>query len=596
MESTPEWPNSKLSKQKNGSTTEIEIQHEGGKDNNLATKSDLVYRIEERPPWIMTILMAVQHFSANFSRCLVQPFLIAEILCFDREAAFLTRHIATTFVVTGVTTLLQIIFGSRLPIIQGPGGGYIVPAVAMLSVRGECPAAITANSTMEEKQILREEAYSRMNEINGAVFIASIVQCLIGFTGLVGVLLRFIGPITIAVTLTMIGIDTIPLAMNLAGSHWCISIPTIILIVIFSQMLPKWKIPCLGRRRLHFVEFFPILFALIIMWVVCAILTACGVFPEDSNVYGYAGRTDLKADNLRDSPWISFPYPGQWGLITFNVAGIVGALTAIVVSILDSIGDYHACAQISREPPPPDHAVNRGIGVEGIGGLLAALWGIGFGVSSYSGDIALLGLTKVASRSVLISSGVIFILVGFFIKLSALINGIPKPILGACSLTFGMISSLGMSTLSYVKMDSNRNILIVGLSLFMAVGVPGYFRKNPGHIDTGSATLDQLLGVLFKNGMLVGAVLSTVLDNVIAGTPEEKGTHWREAFMEHGNASPENEEKAGTRSCKVYDLPFGMNAVAKRTWTRFISFCPTFKNFVKLDAHDKYKFEPITSD
>lgn len=48
-----------------------------------------------------------------------------------------------------------------------------------------------------------------------------------------------------------------------------------------------------------------------------------------------------------------------------------------------------------------------------------------------------------------------------------------------------MISSLGMSTLSYVKMDSNRNILIVGLSLFMAVGVPGYFRKNPGHIDTG---------------------------------------------------------------------------------------------------------------
>lgn len=33
---------------------------------------------------------------------------------------------------------------------------------------------------------------------------------------------------------------------------------TIILIVIFSQMLPKWKIPCLGRRRLYFVEFFPV--------------------------------------------------------------------------------------------------------------------------------------------------------------------------------------------------------------------------------------------------------------------------------------------------------------------------------------------------
>lgn len=53
------------------------------------------------------------------------------------------------------------------------------------------------------------------------------------------------------------------------------------------------------------------------MWIVCAVLTACGVFPEDSNVYGYAGRTDLKADNLRDSPWISFPYPGKVVLLVF---------------------------------------------------------------------------------------------------------------------------------------------------------------------------------------------------------------------------------------------------------------------------------------
>lgn len=79
------------------------------------------------------------------------------------------------------------------------------------------------------------------------------------------------------------------------------------------------------------------------------------------------------------------------------------------------------------------------------------------------------------------------------------------------------------------------------------------------------------------------------------GTPEEKGTHWREEFMEHGNASPENEENAGTSSCKVYDLPFGMNSVTKRAWTRFIPFCPTFKKLVKLDANDKYEFEPITS-
>lgn len=73
----------------------------------------------------------------------------------------------------------------------------------------------------------------------------------------------------------------------------------------------------------------------------------------------------------------------------------MGTFSAILVSILDSVGDYHGCAQVSNAPPPPDHAVNRGIAVEGIGGFIAAIWGLGVGVASYSSDIALLSLTKV---------------------------------------------------------------------------------------------------------------------------------------------------------------------------------------------------------
>ncbi|KAJ8047233.1 Solute carrier family 23 member 1 [Holothuria leucospilota] len=45
------------------------------------------------------------------------------------------------------------------------------------------------------------------------------------------------------------------------------------------------------------------------MWIICVILTVCDVFPSDSSVYGYAARTDLKTENLKNSPWISFPYP-----------------------------------------------------------------------------------------------------------------------------------------------------------------------------------------------------------------------------------------------------------------------------------------------
>lgn len=64
--------------------------------------------------------------------------------------------------------------------------------------------------------------------------------------------------------------------------------------------------------------------------------------------------------------------------------------------MLESMGDYYACARLSGAPPPPKHAVNRGIGVEGIGCLLAGAWGTGNGTTSYSENVGALGITKVS--------------------------------------------------------------------------------------------------------------------------------------------------------------------------------------------------------
>lgn len=70
-------------------------------------------------------------------------------------------------------------------------------------------------------------------------------------------------------------------------------------------------------------------------------------------------------------------------------------MAGILASTMESIGDYYACARLSGAPPPPTHAINRGIAMEGIGCILAALWGTGNGTTSYSQNIAALGITKV---------------------------------------------------------------------------------------------------------------------------------------------------------------------------------------------------------
>ena len=51
---------------------------------------------------------------------------------------------------------------------------------------------------------------------------------------------------------------------------------------------------------------------------------------------------------------------GQWGLPTVSTASVFGMLSGVMASMLESLGDYYACARMANVPPPPTHAINRG--------------------------------------------------------------------------------------------------------------------------------------------------------------------------------------------------------------------------------------------
>ena len=76
-------------------------------------------------------------------------------------------------------------------------------------------------------------------------------------------------------------------------------------------------------------------------------------------------------------------------------------LSATFVSVVESIGDYYACARACHQPAPPSHAINRGITVEGLAGIMSGLFGSGGNTTSYSQNIGAIGLTKVAAILIL---------------------------------------------------------------------------------------------------------------------------------------------------------------------------------------------------
>lgn len=60
-------------------------------------------------------------------------------------------------------------------------------------------------------------------KLQGSIIVGSLFQVLVGFSGLIGLFMRFIGPLTIAPTISLIGLSLFDSAGSSAGNHWGIS-------------------------------------------------------------------------------------------------------------------------------------------------------------------------------------------------------------------------------------------------------------------------------------------------------------------------------------------------------------------------------------
>ena len=455
-------------------------------------KNDLVYGIDDVPPTGETLALGFQHYLTMFGSTVAVPLLLSKPLGIDKDPEKLGALIATMFLVSGITTMLQTTWGNRLPLIQGGTFSFLAPTFAICGMAGMAEAGFEV----------------RMQHVQGAIIVGAIVEIIVGATGLVGRMLRFVGPIVIAPTIALIGLALFKFGAPEAGRHWPIGGLTIVLIILFSQYL---------RKTHRAFELYPILLAIVGAWAVAAICTASGLFPA-----GHPSHTSLA--NLESAPWIRIPTPFQWGMPTFGAAAIIGMIAGYIASMVESIGDYYACARLSGAPTPDAKVVNRGIMFEGIGCLIAGIMGTGNGTTSYSENIGAIGLTRVGARRVVQAGAMMMIVLGLVAKFGALFTTIPQPIVGGmyCAM-FGMIASVGLSNLQFVDLNSSRNLFIIGFAIFMGLSVPEYFAANPLALGDQLAWLANILNTLGNTGMAVGAFSALLLDNTIPGTDEERG-------------------------------------------------------------------------
>ncbi|XP_036381877.1 solute carrier family 23 member 2-like isoform X1 [Megalops cyprinoides] len=548
-------------------------------DSVDARRMDMIYTIEDTPPWYLCVFLGLQHYLTCFSGTIAVPFLLAEAMCVGFDQWATSQLIGTIFFCVGITTLLQTTLGCRLPLFQASAFAFLAPARAILSLeKWKCNATVVPVVNSTELMHTEHIWHPRIREIQGAIIVSSLIEVCIGALGLPGVLLKYIGPLTITPTVALIGLSGFQAAGERAGKHWGIAMLTIFLVLLFSQYARNVQLPLPIYKakkgwtsyRLQLFKMFPIIMAILVSWFLCFIFTVTDVFPPQKDRYGFYARTDARRGILAAAPWFKIPYPFQWGLPNVTAAGVIGMLSAVVASIIESIGDYYACARLSCAPPPPIHAINRGIFIEGLSCVLDGVFGTGNGSTSSSPNIGVLGITKVGSRRVIQYGAALMLLLGLVGKFSALFASLPDPVLGAlfCTL-FGMITAVGLSNLQFVDLNSSRNLFVLGFSIFFGLVLPSYLKENP--LVTGIVEIDQVLNVLLTTAMFVGGSVAFVLDNTIPGSLEERGIR----KLKRGSC-PNAAELEGMRS---YDLPFGMDFLRRHRIFQYLPISPTFAGY-----------------
>ncbi|XP_001358201.4 solute carrier family 23 member 1 [Drosophila pseudoobscura] len=537
-------------------------------------KPQLLYAINDNPPWYLSIFLAFQHYLTMIGAIVSIPFILTPALCMSDEDANRGIIISTMIFVTGIVTYFQATWGVRLPIVQGGTISFLVPTLAILALpQWKCPPQAEMDAMAEDE---RQELWQvRMRELSGAIAVSAMVQVILGYTGLVGKILKYVTPLTIVPTVSLVGLTLFEHAADTASKHWGIAVGTTAMLTLFSQIMSNVSVPVVAYRKGHGFEvrqfqlfrLFPVLLTIMIMWGLCGILTATDVFPPS-----HPSRTDVRLNVLISAKWFYVPYPGQFGWPSVTLSGVLGMLAGVLACTVESLSYYPTVSQMSGAHSPPLHAINRGIGTEGLGTVLAGLWGAGNGTNTFGENVGAIGVTKIGSRRVIQWAALIMVLQGVIGKFGAIFILIPDSVVGGIfCVMFGMIIAFGLSTLQYVDLRSSRNLYILGLSIFFPMVLCRWMQEHPGAIDTGNETVDSTLSVLLGTTILVGGVLGCFLDNVIPGTPAERG------LIEWANEMPLGDDNINDGTATDYDFPYGMDAIRSWKWTYYIPFMPTYK-------------------
>lgn len=423
-------------------------------------RNEIVYKVDDRPPLALSIILALQHILAAFGGIVAVPLIVGQAIGVKIDD--LSYLVSAAIFMAGLATFIQARgigkCGARVSCMMGTDFSFV-------------SAGILVGQSMG------------LAGYFGATILGSFVEIIL--SRFIKPLMKYFPPVVTGTVVTLIGLTLLPVSIDWAaggygapdyGSLQNISIAMIVLLITLF----------LNKYGKGIVSSASVLIAIFFGYIICSFL----------------GILDFKP--VLDAKWIELPRIFKYG-VKFSLVGVLPFIAPYLVTTIETVGCLIAIGEASEKPLSSEE-VSAGILADGVGSFLAGFFGAGPN-TSFSQNVGLIPLTKVASRYVMIVASILLMILGIFPKIGALIAIMPNPVLGGAGIVmFGMVAAAGIKTLSRCELTT-RNLLILAVSIGLGLGVT----VRPDVISH----LPQTLKMFFGSGISTGTITALLLNIVL---------------------------------------------------------------------------------
>lgn len=417
-----------------------------------------------------SLLETLQWIAFTLASVLTVPVVLGQAFGLSQHDTAI--YLAQALIACGVIGILQVLFGHRYPIVEGPAGTWWGVTVVLIQMTKETGGSL----------------HLLLRQLEFGLLVAGLVAVLLAAFGLLGWIRRLFTPI---VTGTFMLLLSLQLSESLVagvlglggGGRDVIDVKTAVLsicLIAFTVFLMV-KGPGLIRSL-------AVLIGLAVGWIVFA------VFRLAPTPQGAPG------------PVIHLPALFPWGAPAFSAGIVVTCAITMLVLMSNLITSIQVMGNALDDKPGGDRFV-RGTFMTGLGtGIAGALGSVGN--IPLSTSASLVALTGIRERLPFLISSIVIALLGLVPAVGQLVAAMPAPVGYAVMFAiYGQLLGFGLRDFKQLQLNQ-RDVFVIGIAVLSGVGI--FF--VPG---TAWRSLPPMLAYLLDNGLILGVILVLILEYLV---------------------------------------------------------------------------------